>query len=51
MKPKDIIAEWWAGENGGEGAWVCYMDAPLDPRCPVDPTHWMPLPDPPKQGT
>lgn len=41
------VAAWWAGENGGRGAWICYMDAIEDPRCPVEPTHWMPLPPPP----
>lgn len=42
------VAQWWAGERGGTGAWVCYMDAVQDPECPVDPTHWMPLPTPPE---
>jgi hypothetical protein len=41
------VAQWWSGENGGRGAWVCYMDAVHDPDCPIDPTHWMPLPQPP----
>jgi hypothetical protein len=41
------VAEWWAGEDGCAGAWVCYMDATLDPKCPVEPTHWRPLPLPP----
>lgn len=40
------VAEWWTGEGKG-GAWVCYMDAVLDPICPITPTHWMPLPEPP----
>lgn len=39
------VVEWWGEE--GEGEWVCYMDMVLDPRCPVEPTHWMPLPNPP----
>lgn len=43
------VAAWWAGENDGRGAWVCYMDAVCDPHCPVDPTHWMPLPPAPGQ--
>lgn len=37
------VAEWRDGDN----AWVCYMDAVCDPHCPVEPTHWMPLPRPP----
>lgn len=44
------VAEWWSNEpdgNGGKGAWICYMDSTQEPRCPVDPTHWMPLPSPP----
>lgn len=41
------VAEWWAGERDGAGAWICYMDAIQDPECPVEPTHWMPLPAPP----
>jgi hypothetical protein len=35
------VAAWWGSE------WVCYMDQVQDPRCPIEPTHWMPLPDPP----
>jgi len=41
------VAAWWPDECGGQGAWICYMDAVLDPECPVEPTHWMPLPDAP----
>ena len=41
------VAAWWPDERGGQGAWICYMDAALDPECPVEPTHWMPLPDAP----
>ena len=41
------VAAWWPDERGGQGAWICYMDAVLDPECPVEPTHWLPLPDPP----
>lgn len=40
------VAEWWADEAGA-GCWICYMDRVIDPRCPVDPTHWRPLPPPP----
>jgi hypothetical protein len=43
------VAEWWGDEE--EGAWVCYMDMPNEPTCPVDPTHWQPLPAPPVPGT
>lgn len=42
------VAQWWADEDGGNGAWMCYMDQMWEPRCPIDPTHWMPLPEPPK---
>jgi hypothetical protein len=41
------VAAWWQDEDRGKGAWICYMDAVLDPHCPITPTHWMPLPDPP----
>lgn len=41
------VAEWWSEENNGHGAWICYMSSPCEPECPVEPTHWMPLPDPP----
>jgi hypothetical protein len=41
------VAQWWGGENNGRGAWICYMDAIQDPECPIEPTHWMPLPPPP----
>ena len=45
------VAAWWSGENGGRGAWICYMDAIQDPQCHFLPTHWMPLPEPPKGET
>jgi hypothetical protein len=41
------VAAWWDGERDGRGAWICYMNAVLDPECPIEPTHWMPLPEPP----
>ena len=39
------VAEYWAEE--GDGEWMCYMDMIREPRCPIKPTHWMPLPEPP----
>ena len=42
-----VVAAWW-GDSGDDGEWVCYMDLPSDPRCPFNPTHWQPLPPPPK---
>lgn len=42
------VAAWWADERGGAGAWICYMDAVRDPECPIQPTHWQPLPAPPE---
>jgi hypothetical protein len=39
------VAAWW-GAEGGE--WVCYMDMIEDPISHFTPTHWQPLPDPPK---
>ena len=35
------------GDDGAGGAWVCYMDAICDTKAPIEPTHWMPLPNPP----
>lgn len=43
------VAEWWANDEGEDGKWVCYMDAVSDPDCPIQPTHWMSLPEPPKE--
>jgi hypothetical protein len=40
------VAEWWQDEGDG-GEWVCYMDRIEEPVCPIEPTHWMPLPAPP----
>lgn len=40
------VAEYWPGEGDG-GSWICYMDSIQDPECPIEPTHWMPLPEPP----
>lgn len=44
------VASWWQGENGGNGAWICYMSAVLDPKLHFYPTHWMPMPAPPVGG-
>lgn len=44
------VAAWWGDEDDNSvGQWTCYMDSVYDPRCPVEPTHWMPLPNPPAQ--
>ena len=45
------VASWWATEDGSDGCWVCFMDAIQDPECPIKPTHWRPLPAPPKPGS
>lgn len=42
------VAAWWTNEDGGDGDWVCYMGLPCDPSPCFEPTHWMPLPEPPK---
>ena len=42
------VAEWWSDDEGDGGAWTCYMDSICDPECPIEPTHWMPLPRPPR---
>ena len=42
------VAEWWSDE-GEDGEWICYMDTIQDPRCPIAPTHWMPLPKAPNE--
>lgn len=39
---------WWAGENGGNGEWIVYNSMVQEPRCHFEPTHWMPIPAPPK---
>ena len=49
-----VVGEWWASDQSdndadGFGDWACYMDAIEDPRCPFEPTHWMPLPAAPDQ--
>ncbi len=48
-----VVGEWWASDQSDDGAdgfgdWTCYMDAIEDPRCPFNPTHWMPLPAAPE---
>jgi hypothetical protein len=44
------VAAWWADERGGEGAWICYMSKVLDPELHFTPTHWMPMPSPPRRS-
>ena len=48
-----VVAAWWQEEDDptDEGEWMCWMSIPNDPCCPFEPTHWMPLPDPPKEKT
>lgn len=41
------VAAWWGSENDPGGYWMCYMDRVSEPRCPIEPTHWMHLPPPP----
>jgi len=48
-----VVGAWWASDESdrdadGFGDWMCYMDAIEDPRCPFEPTHWMPLPAAPE---
>lgn len=38
------VAAWWGDEDG----WVVYCSLPSEPRLHFEPTHWMPLPNPPK---
>lgn len=42
------VAEWWADEGGGDGRWICYMNMVQDPALHFEPTHWQPMPEPPK---
>jgi hypothetical protein len=34
----------WCGDEG----WVVYCSLPSEPHLFFEPTHWMPLPEPPK---
>ena len=42
------VASWWQDEIGGEGDWIVYCGMVREPSLHFEPTHWMPLPDPPK---
>lgn len=42
------VSEWWPGENNEKGDWMLYIDSVEEPRLPIIPTHWMPLPQPPE---
>ncbi len=42
------VAAFWSNEDDGNGRWICYMGAVLDPECPIEITHWRPLPEPPQ---
>ncbi len=41
------VAAWWEDENEGEGSWTVYCDLIREPLLHFNPTHWMPLPEPP----
>lgn len=50
------VAMWWGdaegeqdedGEQAAGGEWVVYCNLSQEPRLHFDPTHWMPLPEPP----
>lgn len=36
------VAAWWEGDG-----WIVYCSQIQEPRLHFEPTHWMPLPDPP----
>lgn len=38
-------AAWWG--NGNDGEWTVYCSIPCEPILFFEPTHWMPIPDPP----
>ena len=38
------VAAWWGEDDG----WVVYCDLIQEPRLHFEPTHWMPLPEPPQ---
>lgn len=40
---------WWPGENNGAGAWIVYCSMFKEPQCFFEPTHWMEIPEPPKE--
>jgi len=40
------VAAWWEGEND----WIVYCSMVRDPALHFKPTHWMPLPEPPKES-
>jgi len=44
------VAAWWAEENDGRGAWIIYNNQVCEAELHYTPTHWMPLPAPPKEG-
>jgi len=42
------VAAWWADEEDEkDGRWAIYCDLPSEPSLHFNPTHWMPLPEPP----
>lgn len=38
------VASWWEGEG-----WVVYCHMFKEPQLHFEPTHWQPLPEPPKE--
>ena len=47
-KPPHVEGMYWAGPGGEGGAWYWHYDG--DGPTSTPPTHWMPLPTPPKEA-
>jgi hypothetical protein len=46
----NMAVGWWHDEDEHITFWCAYTDDGFYTDCDYMPTHWMPLPDPPKEG-
>ncbi len=49
-QPQPIVGRWWRDGWVSDAGYTPYGDSTDMDSCELRPTHWMPLPDPPKES-